>query len=287
MKSSALKALATAAFATIAATSAFAADMAPRYTKAPPPVVEVWTWDKWYIGLNGGYSWGRSNTSGTFFNNTTGAQLSPTQNTTLNLDGGVFGGQIGKNWQNGKWVFGIEADGQWSGERGNALFTCVTPNAAFGGNVCNPITFGPNLGASPTTTFNQEIEWFATFRGRVGGLITPTALLYVTGGAVVAGINTSGVLTGVSGAGPLTSVAWGRDSTNWGWVVGAGLEARLGGNWTGKIEGLYMDLGSVSGAPVLATSAPPLRFDYRSDITDVVVRAGVNYHFGGPVVAKY
>ena len=70
-------------------------------------------------------------------------------------------------------------------------------------------------------------------------------------------------------------------------MVGAGLEARLWGNWTGKIEGLYMDLGSVSGAPVLATSNPPLRFNYNSNITDVVVRAGVNYHFGGPVVAKF
>ena len=29
-----------------------------------------------------------------------------------------------------------------------------------------------------------------------------------------------------------------------------------------------------------------LAFGYTSDITDVVVRAEVNYHFGGPVVAK-
>ncbi|MGQ0681316.1 outer membrane protein [Bradyrhizobium sp.] len=283
MKASALNFLAMAAFSAIAVSPALAADLP---VKAPPPVVEVWTWDKWYVGLNGGYSWGRSDTSGTFYNNNTGAQLSPTQNTTLHLDGGVFGGQIGKNWQNGKWVFGIEADGQWSGEKGSALFTCVTPNAAFG-TLCNPITGGPGLGVSPTTTFNQEIEWFATFRGRVGGLVTPTALLYVTGGLAVAGINTSGVISGFNAIQAPTSVAWGNDSTNWGWVIGAGLEARLGGNWTGKIEGLYMDLGSVSGAPVLATSNPPLRFGYTSDITDVVVRAGVNYHFGGPVVAKY
>lgn len=283
MKISALKVLATAAFAAIATTSAFAADMAPRYTKAPA-VVDVWTWDKWYVGLNGGYSWGQSDTSGTFYNNTNGLQLSPTQNTTLHLDGGVFGGQIGKNWQSGKWVFGIEADGQWSGEKSSALFTCVTPG---GGGACNQVTFGPGLGLSPTTTFNQEIAWFATFRGRVGALVTPTALLYVTGGAAVAGIRTNGVFTAVTGAGAVTQATWGNDSTNWGWVVGAGLEARLGGNWTGKIEGLYMDLGSVSGAPVLLTSNPPLRFNYSSSVTDVVVRAGLNYHFGGPVVAKY
>jgi len=95
------------------------------------------------------------------------------------------------------------------------------------------------------------------------------------------------VISGFTAAQVPTSVTWGNNRTNWGWVVSAGLEARLSGNWTGKIEALYMDLGSVSGAPVLLTSNPPLRFNYTSDITDVVVRAGVNYHFGGPVVAKF
>lgn len=281
MKNLAVKVWVAAAFSAIAATSAFAADLR---VKAPPPVVDIWTWDKWYVGLNGGYSWGRSDTAGTFYNHLTGVQLSPTQYTRFNLDGGVFGGQIGKNWQSGKWVFGIEADGQWSGERGSRLFTCVTP--ALGG-VCNLITAGPGAGVSPTTTFNQEIAWFATFRARAGLLATPTALLYVTGGAAVAGINTNGVIAGFNAIQQPTSIAWSNESTNWGWVVGAGLEARLGGNWTGKIEGLYMDLGSVYGAPVLTTSNPQLRFIYGSSITDIVVRAGVNYHFGGPVVAKF
>jgi outer membrane immunogenic protein len=285
MRASALKTIAAAAFAATAAISSVnAADVAPRYTKAPPPMVEVWTWDKFYVGLNGGYSWGRSDTSGTFYNNVTGVQLSPTQHTTLHLDGAVFGGQIGKNWQNGKWVFGLEADAQWTDEKDSALFTCVTPVL---GGVCNLITGGPGAGVSPTTTFNQEISWFATFRGRVGGLVTPTALLYVTGGLAVAGIKTDGVISGFTAAQVPTSVAWSQDETRFGWVVGAGLEARLTGNWTGKIEGLYMDYGSVSGAPVLLTSNPPLRFNYSSGITDVVVRAGVNYHFGGPVVAKF
>ena len=78
MRASTLKVIATAAFAAMAAGSvASAADMAPRYTKAPPPVVEIWTWDKFYIGVNGGYSWGRSDTSGTFYNNTTGVSAQP------------------------------------------------------------------------------------------------------------------------------------------------------------------------------------------------------------------
>jgi outer membrane immunogenic protein len=285
MRASTLTAIATAAFAAMAASSvASAADMAPRYTKAPPPIVEIWTWDRFYVGGNVGYSWGRSDTSGTFYNNTTGVQLSPTQSGNINLDGFVIGGQVGKNWQFGNWVVGLEADGQWTDQKGGRTFTCVTPPL---GGVCNQLTFGVGAGVSPATTFNQEISWFATFRPRVGALVTPSVLLYVTGGAAVAGIKTDGVISGFTANATPTSVAWSNDQTKWGWVVGAGLEARLGGNWTGKIEGLYMDYGSVSGSPALITSNPPLRFDYTSKVTDVVLRAGVNYHFGGPVVAKY
>ena len=210
-----------------------------------------------------------------------GLQLSPTQSGNINLDGFVIGGQAGKNWQFGNWVAGIELDGQWTDEKASRLFTCAT------GVACNNVTFGPGLGVAPTTTFNQHIEWFVTLRPRAGVLITPSALLYVTGGLAVAGIKTDGVLSGVTALSAPTSVAWGNDQTRFGWVVGAGVEARLGGNWTGKLEGLYMDYGSFSASPVLLTSSPPLRFDYTSKITDVVLRAGVNYHFGGPIVAKY
>ena len=56
MRTTVFKAIAVSAFTVVAAISAAsAADMAPRYTKAPPPVVEVWTWDKIYVGLNGGF----------------------------------------------------------------------------------------------------------------------------------------------------------------------------------------------------------------------------------------
>jgi outer membrane immunogenic protein len=283
MRASTITAIATAAFAAMAANSvATAADMAPRYTKAPPPVVEIWTWDKFYVGLNGGYSWGRSDTSGTFYNALTGVQQSPTESSTIDLDGWLFGGQIGKNWQFGSWVVGLEADGQWTDEKGGRGFTCVAAAP-----LCNSITGGPGVGIDATSTFNQHIEWFVTLRPRVGMLVTPSALLYVTGGLAVAGINTDGVISAFTPAGVPTSAAWSHDETKFGWVIGAGLEARLGGNWTGKIEGLYMDYGNVSGSATLLTSSPPLRFDYSSDITDVVVRAGVNYHFGGPVVARY
>ena len=106
-------------------------------------------------------------------------------------------------------------------------------------------------------------------------LVTPSALLYVTGGLAVAGINTDGVLSGVTAASLPTSVAWNNDATKWGWVVGAGVEARLGGNWTGKLEGLSTWTTAPSRAALFSlpvTSSIPLRFDYSSKVTDVVLR---------------
>ena len=45
----------------LAASSALAADMAPRpYTKAPVIVDPGYNWTGFYAGINGGYSWGRA-----------------------------------------------------------------------------------------------------------------------------------------------------------------------------------------------------------------------------------
>jgi len=72
-----------------------------------------------------------------------------------------------------------------------------------------------------------------------------------------------------------------------GWTVGAGLEALLGGNWTGKIEYLYIDLGNVQSSIVNTLTAPPNLVTFNSRITDNIVRIGLNYHFYSPVIAKY
>ena len=199
MRASALKTIAITAFAATAAiSSAYAADMAPRYTKAPPPMVEIWTWDKFYIGLNGGYSWGRSDTTGTFYNNLTGVQLSPTQHRTLHLDGAVFGGQIGKNWQNGQWVFGLEAMPSGPTRRAAASLPAsrrqLLPEASA---TCLPRDRCRHLAdddLQPGDFLVCNVSW-AGWRARHA-----TALLYVTGGLAVAGIKTDGVISGFTGA---------------------------------------------------------------------------------------
>jgi outer membrane immunogenic protein len=75
-----------------------------------------------------------------------------------------------------------------------------------------------------------------------------------------------------------------------GWTVGAGVEGVISGNWTAKLEYLYIDLGNVSGSfatPLIAPSGAFATSSYSSHITDNIVRVGINYRFSGPVVAKY
>jgi len=280
MKSAALKVLATAAITIAAASSAFAADMAPRYTKAPPPVVPVYNWTGFYIGGNAGYSWGRSSTDVSYHNNANNALLA-TATGAFDMNGWVAGGQIGYNWQRDRWVLGVEADGQATGQKGRALFTCAGPICSAGNTAIFPLT-----GAPVNVALENKLDWFATFRGRAGYTFAPTVLGYVTGGLAVGGVSSSGVITGFNGV-VASAAPFSADNTQVGWTVGAGLEASLGGNWTGKIEYLYLDLGRFNTSAVLLANAPPIRANISSRITDNIARVGINYRFGGPVVAKY
>jgi opacity protein-like surface antigen len=64
-----------------------------------------------------------------------------------------------------------------------------------------------------------------------------------------------------------------------GWAIGAGAEVRLGGNWTGKIEYLYLDFGKALTTASLPTNSTPLGINFNSYVTDQIVRVGVNYKF--------
>jgi opacity protein-like surface antigen len=85
----------------------------------------------------------------------------------------------------------------------------------------------------------------------------------------------------------LTPVSAGFSSsdTKIGWTVGGGFEGVLGGNWIGKIEYLYVDLGTVSGTfstPVVTTTGALLVSRFSSHITDNILRIGLNYKIGAP-----
>jgi outer membrane immunogenic protein len=256
------------AAASLLATSALAADLPARtYTKAPVYVEPVYNWTGFYIGGNIGYSWGSSSDTSTL-TNAAGTVLLTTSDKS-DLNGIVGGGQIGYNWQMQSWVWGLEADIQGTDEKGSRAFT-FSPAPIIGFN------FVPTI-AIPFA-LNQKIDWFGTVRGRVGVLVTPKVLLYATGGLAYGEVNSSETV------GTVVPSAFSNSTTNVGWTVGAGIEGAIGGNWTAKLEYLYVDLGTVSASFTLPSTNV---VSYSSHITDNVLRGGVNYRFDSPVVAKY
>jgi outer membrane immunogenic protein len=141
--------------------------------QAPPPIsspiyspAPIYDWTGAYVGLSGGYSWGRS----------TADTTSPGASFDIPLNGWLAGGQIGANWMlSNNIVLGIEGDIAWSGEKGS---------------IEHPF--------SPTDTVTQSLNWIGTVRGRVGVAMN-NVMPYVTGGFAAGGA------TRTSSLGPGTS----------------------------------------------------------------------------------
>ncbi|MGB6540096.1 MAG: outer membrane beta-barrel protein [Xanthobacteraceae bacterium] len=254
-----------------------AADMALK-----APIVEPWTWTGFYIGGNGGYSWGN-------WDSTSVAAIFPGPGGTLvttdspNVQGAIAGGQFGYNWQlSPQWLVGVEADGQWSGEEasdgGSTSVTVHVPGIG-------PCDVGGGCSATTAVTDanSWKLPWFATLRGRVGLIEDSTWLLYGTGGLAVAGadfanssITTVTVFKNLSGTvvstTTLVNSALSGTTTMVGFAVGAGIEKMLSKNWSVKVEYLFMDFGS-------HTFLAGTGFDTNVKMIDNVIRGGVNYKF--------
>jgi outer membrane immunogenic protein len=228
-------------------TAASAADL-PLKTKAPPPVA-IYDWTGFYIGIEGGGSLGTSNHEDRFDSPYT---------LGYNVKGGLVGGTVGYNWQMSNFVFGLEGDLSWVSEVG------THPDDGPAGD--------------PTFSSSTKEKWLATARARFGYAVN-NLLFYGTGGYAGAGVQAA-VKNSFTNAVIVSST-----TTRNGWTVGGGLEWGFAPNWSAKFEYLYMKFeeGQAFNALGLAGSGP--RGSVPLD--DNVVRAGINYRFGGPVVAKF
>src|SRR5262245_13372640 len=253
----------------------------PLIYKAPAygvPIVTAWSWTGPYLGINVGYSAGKSKTDA-MFSDPTGAPLFATGSSD-NLNGVIAGFQGGYNWVTSSWLMaGIEADIQLSTQNTTPTFVCP-------GALCNP-AIGDVAPAAAALDRAQKLDWFATVRGRLGAIVTPDTLMYLTGGLAVAEIKTAGTVAGFSSSvddnGNVIATAVGLGfydhRTKAGWTAGAGIETHLSGNLTGKVEYLYLDFGSVSTAATNPLNATPLAVNLESRVTDHIVRVGLNYKF--------
>jgi outer membrane immunogenic protein len=152
---------------------------------------------------------------------------------SFDIDGALLGVTAGYNWQMNQVVFGVEGDINWSDISGRG-------------------------GCGAGTICTVDNNWLGTVRGRLGwaaGQFMP----YVTGGLAFGDID-------------VRRTGFGRnDSTEFGWTLGAGVEAALWGPVSAKIEYLYVDLGDGPSVPGPGGGS--------ADFQTSIIRAGLNYRF--------
>ena len=117
----------------------------PACLQGAPAFAAPFNWTGFYVGINGGYGWGKSSWTNTATGATTG---------DFNISGALVGGTAGYNLQIGQLVVGAEGDIDASWIKGtDATGCCQTKN-----------------------------DWFATARARLG-FAMDRWMPFVTGGA--------------------------------------------------------------------------------------------------------
>jgi outer membrane immunogenic protein len=257
------KLLVSAAIASLSLSGmASAADLSARapYTKAPAMLQTVYDWSGFYIGGHVGGGWTDEHAT---FLGTTGIALDPVGAVYgVNRSGFLGGVQAGYNTQVQNFVFGISGDFSWTGVSANT----ATPSALIPGAVSNTLA---------------RTHWYSTVAGRVGWAAN-NVLLYAKGGVAF----TEEVYGGSATLGGFPVSAFNNlTSTRTGYVVGAGVEYGFAPNWTAFAEYDHLDFGARNYTLLDTTGTFTATFRVRDDIN--VVKGGINYKFGGPVVARY
>jgi outer membrane immunogenic protein len=241
----------------------------PYYAPAPRPI-----WTGFYVGGFLGGSIGdqklAEHGANQFFATTgTGGAtlLSPTNDpeTPFGFDdhktGFTGGGFAGYNYQFGRVVIGAEGDFAIKRLESSASETVVT-NAVY----TNTGTTGQTDTASRSEFFSGLVRqnWDASARLRVGGLVTPSILLYGTGGLALGSVDSAFSYSATTvynevGGGSITHTTFGTGSWNdlrLGWTAGAGVEAALAPNWKVRAEYRFTDFGSsTKTVPLTRTSS--------------------------------
>jgi outer membrane immunogenic protein len=255
---------------------ASAADMAVKARPMAAPVA-VYNWTGFYIGLHAGADYRQDSFDfvldpGSHLGAAANvAAVNAAGNVGFNRTGFIGGGQIGYNWQapGSRVVFGVEADASWVDKSSRTVVGIL-----------------PTTGDTFRIVNSNNMNWLATFRGRLGVAVAPTSLLYVTGGIAVADLRVASAyndtLFAAAGVGSVS------DDVRVGAAVGAGWEYAFSPNWSMKLEYLYTWFDRVgSNYTVVSTTGGTNAVRFSDQVSDHIGRVGINYRFGGPVVAKY
>jgi len=277
------------------------------WKKGPPDASEPPSaWTGLYAGLNAGGDFGdgyglnnvpadafddpgvKGGRAATFFGRASASSAA----SVIPLSSGGFlgGGQVGYNCKiRLNIIAGLEADLQ--GTTGHA-------NGSAFGSAREPVT---GTTVTTTSTASKSLAYLGTARGRLGYLVTPTLLPYITGGLAYGEARLGASLWQYSTSTSFAPNGGGENlnSLRVGWTAGAGGEWMINPNWSAKVEYLYYNLGNegfygLMGRTNQTVAARPLLYVDNvvssSRFSGQVVRAGLNYHFnwgGAPLLAKY
>jgi len=228
-----------------------AADL-PLY-KAPVAPVLSYDWSGVYVGINGGGGWAHACWAVT---NSLGAAVDPPIGEGChNAGGGTIGGQLGYRWQRGRWVLGVEGQGNWADFKGSNVSVVLAPQ-----------------------TNQTKIDSFGLFTGQMGYAVN-SLLLYGKAGAAVAHDKYDIFFPGLPA---FNSV----NQTRWGYSIGIGVEWGFAENWSVGGEYNHVFLGHHNSDFATLTGGFLPRTDrIGQDIDMGLIR--INYRWGNPVVAKY
>lgn len=247
--------LATTAIMVVTGGAAIAGDL-PLKAARPADLYTAPMWTGGYIGAHVGA--GRRNTSTSIISSSNNDFSGPNctyGNSCVSTASGVVGGvQAGYDWQKRNFVYGIAADWSWTDLKSSR-------------------TTGNNSSSSATITLKSGVDWLASFRGRMGLAVEDT-LVYVTGGVALGKVKHS--VTFFNGDDETSNLA-NHSETKVGWVVGGGIEHRLGRNWSIKAEALYYDLGRSTSSIQNTVLGSTYTSEFHNEV--IVGRVGVNYRF--------
>lgn len=228
-------------------------------------------WTGVYIGGNGGWGQSKLTTSETPFGVEATHDVLP-QAEKHDLNGSIFGGQIGYNKQVKNVVIGIEGDIDGTGINGIGQTIFPSQYANLSGQV------RPNTSSNAFLVQNN-IDWLASIRGRLG-ITLRSGLLYFTGGGAW-GKNSTHVLS----TGNVNNL-WGVATpinfsmTSGGYVVGAGYESMITNHWSIRGEYLFYGFNGKNNNPLLfaACSGSGCGENISTNQMNInTLRLGVNY----------
>lgn len=250
------------------------------YNSAAPAI----NWGGAYIGAYVGRAWadadfrtdaGVSTATSYFWSQSNIDVVNQATTGPGNADATIGGVVLGYNAQQGKFVFGLEADIGAFNLKGS-----ISGGGPFPDPASSPFSF------KSAATF--ETDRLVTARARVGYTPRPDLLFYATAGLAVTSVKVTNTYRDNA---PEDGIGGSSNSdTRTGLVVGGGAEWALSRNWSLKAEYLYMDFGSVTtkgtidcgpGGVIVCTffNVTPNPFDTSVDLTAQVVRIGLNFRF--------